>query len=49
MAEDRNWMHSGWHKGGNYMDEWMDKATTFLDHAFLWAHIGGAHVEYAKI
>jgi hypothetical protein len=49
MAEDRNWMHSGWHKGGNYMDEWMDKATTFLDHAFLWAHIGGAHVAYAKI
>jgi hypothetical protein len=27
-------MYSGWDKGGKYMDEWMDKATTFLDHAF---------------
>jgi hypothetical protein len=27
-------MYSGWDKGGNYMDEWMDKATIFLDHAF---------------
>jgi hypothetical protein len=34
MAEDRSWMYSGWDKGGKYTDEWMDKATTFLDHAF---------------
>jgi hypothetical protein len=34
MAEDRSWMYSGWDKGGNYTDEWMDKAITFLDHAF---------------
>jgi hypothetical protein len=35
MAEDRSWMYSGWDKGGNNMDEWMDKATAFLDCAFL--------------
>jgi hypothetical protein len=34
MAEDRSWMYNGWDKGGNYTNEWMDKATTFLDHAF---------------
>jgi hypothetical protein len=34
MVENRIWMHSGWDKGGNYMDKRMDKATTFLDHAF---------------
>jgi hypothetical protein len=34
MAEDRSWMYSGWDKGGNYTDEWMDKATSFLDQAF---------------
>jgi hypothetical protein len=34
MVEDRNWMYSGWDMGGNYMDEWMDKATTFMDRAF---------------
>jgi hypothetical protein len=27
-------MYIAWDKGGNYMDEWMDKATTFLDRAF---------------
>jgi hypothetical protein len=27
-------MYSGWDKGGNYTDEWKDKATTSLDHAF---------------
>jgi hypothetical protein len=39
MIEDRNWMYSGWDKGGNYTDEWMDKATSFLDHAFSWTQI----------
>jgi hypothetical protein len=39
MDEDRNWMYSGWDKGENYTDEWMDKATTFLDRAFLWTQI----------
>jgi hypothetical protein len=34
MGEDRSWMYSGWDKEGNYTDEWMDKATAFLDHAF---------------
>jgi hypothetical protein len=34
MAEDHSWIYSGCHKGGNFMDEWMDKATSFLDHAF---------------
>jgi hypothetical protein len=34
MAEDHSWMYSGRDKGGNYTDEWMDKATVFLDHAF---------------
>jgi hypothetical protein len=34
MVEDRSWMYSGWDKGRNYTDEWMDKATSFLDHAF---------------
>jgi hypothetical protein len=34
MLEDRSWMYSGWDKGGNYTNEWMDKAITFLDHAF---------------
>jgi hypothetical protein len=34
MAEDRSWMYSGWNKGENYTDEWMDKATSFLDCAF---------------
>jgi hypothetical protein len=34
MAEDRSWMYSSWDKGENYMDEWMDKATTSLDHEF---------------
>jgi hypothetical protein len=32
-------MYSGWDKGGSYMDEWMDKAITFLDHAFSWTQI----------
>jgi hypothetical protein len=35
MVEDHGWMYSGWDNGGNYTDQWMDKATTFLDHAFL--------------
>jgi hypothetical protein len=26
-------------KGGNYTNEWMDKATTFLDRAFSWTQI----------
>jgi hypothetical protein len=34
MTEDHSWMYSGWDKGGNYTDEWMDKTTTFLDQAF---------------
>jgi hypothetical protein len=34
MSEDRSWMYNGWDKGGKYTDEWMDKATTFLDCAF---------------
>jgi hypothetical protein len=34
MTEDHSWMYNGWDKGGNYTDEWMDKATIFLDHAF---------------
>jgi hypothetical protein len=33
MAKDRSWMYSGWDKEGNYTNEWMDKATTFLDRA----------------
>jgi hypothetical protein len=33
MAQDRSWMYSGWDKEGNYTDEWMNKATAFLDHA----------------
>jgi hypothetical protein len=32
-------MYSGWDKGGKYMDEWMDKATAFLDCAFSWTQI----------
>jgi hypothetical protein len=39
MAEDCSWMYGCWDKGGNYMDEWMDKATTFLDHACSQTHI----------
>jgi hypothetical protein len=35
MAEDHSWIYSGWDKGKNYTDEWMEKATTFLDRAFL--------------
>jgi hypothetical protein len=35
MVEDHSWMYSGWDKEGNYTNEWMDKATTLLDHAFL--------------
>jgi hypothetical protein len=27
-------MYSSWDKGGDYTDEWMDNATTFLDRAF---------------
>jgi hypothetical protein len=38
-AEDCSWMYSGWDKDGNYIDEWMDKATTFLDRAFSWSKI----------
>jgi hypothetical protein len=34
MAEDCSWMYTGWDKGRNYTDEWMDMTTTFLDHAF---------------
>jgi hypothetical protein len=34
MGEDRSWIYSGCDKGEKYMDEWMDKATTFLDNAF---------------
>jgi hypothetical protein len=34
MVEDRSWMYSGWDKEGNYINEWMDKATIFLDRAF---------------
>jgi hypothetical protein len=30
MAENCDWIYSGWDKGENYTDEWMDKATTFL-------------------
>jgi hypothetical protein len=32
-------MYSGWDKWENYMNEWMDKATTFLDRAFSWSKI----------
>jgi hypothetical protein len=39
MAEDRSWMYSGWDNRGNYMHEWMDKATIFLDPAFSWTWI----------
>jgi hypothetical protein len=39
MAEDHSLMYSGWDKGGNYTNEWMDKAIAFLDHAFLWTKI----------
>jgi hypothetical protein len=35
MAEDCSWMYSDWNQGENYTDEWMDKAMTFLDCAFL--------------
>jgi hypothetical protein len=34
MSEDRSWMYSDWDKEGTYIDEWMDKTTNFLDHAF---------------
>jgi hypothetical protein len=34
MAEDFSWTYIGWDKEGNYTDEWMDNATTFLDRAF---------------
>jgi peroxiredoxin family protein len=34
MAKDCSWMYSGWDKEGDYIDEWMDKATIFLDRAF---------------
>jgi hypothetical protein len=34
MVEVRSLMYSGWDKGENYTDEWMDKAIAFLDHAF---------------
>jgi hypothetical protein len=27
-------MYTSWDKGGDHSDEWMTKATTFLDHAF---------------
>jgi hypothetical protein len=39
MAKDCSWMYSGWDKGADYTDEWMDKAATFLDRAFLWTQI----------
>jgi hypothetical protein len=39
MVEHRNWMYSGWDKGGNYTDEWMDKDIAFLDRAFSWTQI----------
>jgi hypothetical protein len=39
MAEDPSWMYSCWDKWGNYTDEWMDKATTFLNRAFSWTQI----------
>jgi hypothetical protein len=39
MPEDRSWMYSDWDKGENYTYEWMGKATTFLDCAFLWTQI----------
>jgi hypothetical protein len=32
-------MYSSWDKGGDYTDEWMDKARVFLDHAFSWTQI----------
>jgi hypothetical protein len=35
MAEDYSSMYSGWDKGGNYMDEWMDKAIAFFGPCFL--------------
>jgi hypothetical protein len=34
MVEGRSWMYSGWNKRGSYTDEWIDKATAFLDYAF---------------
>jgi hypothetical protein len=34
MVEHHSWMYNGWDKGGNYMDEWMDKAIAFLNCAF---------------
>jgi hypothetical protein len=34
MAEDHCWMYSGWDKRGNCIDEWIDKATIFLECAF---------------
>jgi hypothetical protein len=39
MVVDHSWIYSGWDKWGNYTDEWMDKATTFLDRAFLLSKI----------
>jgi hypothetical protein len=29
MGEDHSWMYNGWDMGGNYTDEWMEKATIF--------------------
>jgi hypothetical protein len=34
MTEDYSWMYSIWDKEGDYIDEWMNKTTTFLDRAF---------------
>jgi hypothetical protein len=34
MGEDRNWMHTGWNKGGDHLEEQMTKTTIFLDRAF---------------
>jgi hypothetical protein len=34
MSEDHSWIYTGWDKGVDHSDEWMTKATMFLDRAF---------------
>jgi hypothetical protein len=34
MGDDRRWMYDGWKRNGAHIDEWWDKTSYFIEHAF---------------
>ena len=40
MGDDRRWMYEGWKNSGAHSDEWVVKATAFVNRAFSLSSIG---------